>query len=157
MSDKISIRFFGNRPVRAVWDEDNSKWWFSVLDIIAIFNTEDDYSRVRNYWKYLKNKLKKESSQLVSATNQLKLKAPDGKLRLTDVMDAASVSQLAKVMPNNKAIGFLDWFTYSENTLDGRSRKKAYDLFESGLLKKTRAGQHQVPATNPRLYIRRSL
>lgn len=136
MSDKISIRFFGNRPVRAVWDEDNSKWWFSVLDIIAIFNTEDDYSRVRNYWKYLKNKLKKESSQLVSATNQLKLKAPDGKLRLTDVMDAASVSQLAKVMPNNKAIGFLDWFTYSENTLDGRSRKKAYDLFESGLLKK---------------------
>lgn len=111
-----------------------------MLDIIAIFNTEDDYSRVRNYWKYLKNKLKKESSQLVSATNQLKLKAPDGKLRLTDVMDAASVSQLAKVMPNNKAIGFLDWFTYSENTLDGRSRKKAYDLFESGLLKKLEPG-----------------
>ncbi len=54
MSDKISIRFYNNRPVRAIWDDDNSKWWFSVLDIIAIFNAQDDYARTRNYWKYLK-------------------------------------------------------------------------------------------------------
>lgn len=140
MSDKISIRFYGNRPVRAVWDGENSKWCFSVLDVIAIFNAQDDYSKTRNYWKYLKNKLKKDAHQLVSATNQLKLKAADGKSYNTDMLDAEGVSQLAKVMPNNKAIGFLDWFTYSENTLDGRSRKKAYDLFESGLLKKLEPG-----------------
>lgn len=140
MSDKISIRFYNNRPVRAIWDEKNSKWWFSVLDIIAIFNAQDDYAKTRNYWKYLKSKLKTEVPQLVSATNQLKLKAPDGKLRLTDVIDAYGVSQLAKNMPNNKAVGFLDWFTYSDNTLDGRSRKKAYDLFESGLLNKLEPG-----------------
>lgn len=136
MSDKISIRFCDDRPVRAVWDDENSKWWFSVLDIIAIFNDQDDYTKTRNYRKYLKSKLKATTPQLVSDTNRLKLKAPDGKMRLTDVLDSEGVSQHAKVMPNNKAIGFLDWFTYSENTIDGRSRKKAYDLFESGLLKK---------------------
>lgn len=140
MNDKISIRFYNNRPVRAIWDDEHSKWWFSVLDIIAIFNDQDDYTKTRNYWKYLKTKLKVDAPQLVSATNQLKLKAPDGKMRLTDVIDADGVTQLAKVMPNNKAIGFLDWFTYSENTIDGRSRKKAYDLFESGLLKKLEPG-----------------
>lgn len=78
--------------------------------------------------------------QLVSSTNQLKLKASDSKSYKTDILDAEGVSQLAKVMPKNKAMGFLDWFTYSENTLDGRSRKKAYDLFESGLLKKLEPG-----------------
>lgn len=140
MSEKFSIRFFNNRPVRAIWDDGYSKWWFSVLDIIAIFNAEDDYTKTRNYWKYLKAKLKKESPQLVSATNQLKIKAPDGKMRLTDLLDAEGVMQLAKHMPRNKAIGFLDWFTYSENSIDGRSRKKAYDLFESGLLKKLEPG-----------------
>ncbi len=140
MSDKISIRFYNNRAVRAVWDEENSKWWFSVLDIIAIFNDEDDYSKTRNYWKYLKTKLKKQNHQLVSATNQLKIKAPDGKSRSTDMLDAESVTLLAKEIPRNKGMGFLDWFTYSENTIDGRSRKKAYDLFESGILKELEPG-----------------
>ncbi len=107
MSDKISIRFYGNRPVRAIWDDENSKWWFSVLDIIAIFNAQDDYAKTRNYWKYLKTKLRKTNPQLVSDTNQLKLKAADGKSYKTDMLDAEGVSQLAKVMPNNKAIGFL--------------------------------------------------
>ncbi|MDE6696071.1 MAG: Fic family protein [Muribaculaceae bacterium] len=140
MSDKISIRFYNNRPVRAVWDEENSKWWFSVLDIVAIFNAQDDYVKTRNYWKYLKTKLKKEAPQLVSATNQLKLTASDGKRYKSDTLDAQGVTELAKHMPNNKAMGFLDWFTYSESTIDGRSRKKAYDLFESGLLKKIEPG-----------------
>jgi len=140
MSDKISIRFYNDRPVRAVWDEACSKWWFSVLDIIAIFNNQDDYAKTRNYWKYLKTKFKKVAPQLVSATNQLKIKAPDGKMRLTDLLDSEGVTELAKLMPNNKAIGFLDWFIYSDNTIDGRSRKKAYDLYESGLLKNLEPG-----------------
>ena len=70
---KISIRFFDDREVRALWDETNSKWWFSVLDIIAVLTNQDDYSKTRNYWKYLKSKLKKEGSQLGSGTNQLKI------------------------------------------------------------------------------------
>lgn len=131
---KISIKFYNDHEVRALWDEDNSKWWFSVLDIIGAINNQDDYQKNRNYWKYLKTKFKKEGNELVSLTNQLKLVAPDGKRRLTDVMDSDGVILLAKNIPNNKVNDFLDWFLYSDNTIDGQSRKKAYTLFESGLL-----------------------
>ena len=137
---KKSIRFFNDREVRAVWDDSYNKWWFSVLDIIATINEQDDYQKTRNYWKYLKTKLKKENNELVSATNQLKLQAPDGKQRLTDMLDGEGVVLLAKAMPNLKAMGFLDWFTYSDNTIDGQSKKKAYQLFESGLLKTAEPG-----------------
>ena len=116
---KKSIRFFNDHEVRAVWDEEHSKWWFSVLDIIAAINEQDDYQKTRNYWKYLKTKLKKENSEQVSATNQLKQQAPDGKLRLTDILDSEGVGLLAKAIPNVKAMGFLDWFAYSDNTIDG--------------------------------------
>ena len=131
---KISIRFYKDREVRAVWDDEQNKWWFSVLDIISVVNGQDDYAKTRNYWKYLKTKLKKNGNELVSATNQLKLHAPDGKLRLTDVLDYEGIMLLAKNFPNNKAADFLDWFTYSDNTIDGQSRKKAYTLFESELV-----------------------
>ena len=74
---KISIRFYNDREVRAVWNEKKGQWFFSVLDVIGAINEQDDYAKTRNYWKYLKTKLKKEGSELVSATNQLKLLAPD--------------------------------------------------------------------------------
>ena len=131
---KVSIRFFNDHEVRAVWDDENSKWWFSVLDIIAAINGEDDNQKTRNYWKYLKTKLKKEGSELVSATNRLKLYAPDGKRRLTDALDGEGVTLLAKASPNAKATSFLDWFLYSDSTIDGQSKKKAYQLFGSGVL-----------------------
>ena len=132
---KKSIRFFNDREVRAVWDEEHNKWWFSVLDIIAAINEQDDYQKTRNYWKYLKTKLRKENSQLVSATNQLKLKASDGKSYKPDTFGAEGVTLLAKHINNTKATNFLDWFLYSDNTIDGQSKKKAYQLFESGILK----------------------
>ena len=106
-----------------------------MLDIIAAINEQDDYQKTRNYWKYLKTKLRKENSQLVSATNQLKLKASDGKSYKTDTFDAEGVTLLAKHINNTKATSFLDWFLYSDNTIDGQSKKKAYQLFESGILK----------------------
>ncbi|MDD3307742.1 MAG: hypothetical protein PHO29_11695 [Acetobacterium sp.] len=81
---KIAIRFFNDKEVRAVWDDEKAKWWFSVLDIISVLRGEDDYTKNRNYWKYLKAKLKKENNALVSATNQLKLTAADGKKYRTD-------------------------------------------------------------------------
>ena len=131
---KISIRFFNDREVRAAWDESSSQWFFAAVDIVAVLNEQSDYTKNRNYWKYLKNKLKKENPQLVSAANQLKLTAPDGKKRLTDCFDSAGVIELAKNFPNTKASKFLDWFLYSDNTIGGQSKKKAYALFESGLL-----------------------
>ena len=132
--NKVSIRFYNDREVRAIWDEEKGQWYFSVLDVIGAINEQDDYTKTRNYWKYLKTKLKNEGSELVSVTHQLKLLAPDGKLRLTDTLDAQGVSSLAKSMPNQKATAFLDWLTYSDNTIDGQSRKKAYTLFESKLI-----------------------
>lgn len=60
---KISIRFFDDREVRAIWDEENNKWRFSVLDIVAVLTGQDDYNKARNYWKYLKAKLKKEENE----------------------------------------------------------------------------------------------
>ncbi|NLC92400.1 MAG: hypothetical protein GX677_02885 [Treponema sp.] len=71
--DKISIRFFNDREVRAVWDEETSKWWFSVLDIVGVLNNQDDYTKNRNYRKYLK----KEACQLFIATTQLKFAAAE--------------------------------------------------------------------------------
>ncbi|MDR1169470.1 MAG: Fic family protein [Prevotellaceae bacterium] len=135
--NKMSIRFFNDREVRAVWDDENSKWWFSVIDIVAVLSESED---ARNYWYVLKNRLKKENSQLLTICKGLKLKAPDGKMRLTDVLDSEGVIALAKNFPNNRAVKFLDWFTYSDNTIDGQSKKKAYTLFESDLLKSLDAG-----------------
>lgn len=137
---KISIRFFDDREVRAIWDEENAKWWFSVLDIVGILNEESDYAKIRNYWKYLKSKLKKENNKLVSATNQLKLLAADGKKYKTDTFDSQGVIELAKHFPNNRAMKFLDWFLYSDNSIDGQSKKKAYTLFEGNLLDQIEAG-----------------
>lgn len=137
---KISIRFFDDREVRAVWDEAGAKWWFSVLDIVGVLNAQDDYAKNRNYWKYLKNKLRKNGSELVSATNQLKLLASDGKRYLTDVLDNAGVITLAKSFPNNKASRFIEWFTNSDESIDGKSRSKAYALFESSLIDSIEVG-----------------
>ena len=134
MAIKYSIRFYKDQEVRAIWDEENSKWWFSVIDVIWILNNENDYTKNRNYRKYLKNKLKKEKSQVVSDTNQFKLMAPDEKLRLTDVLDSDWIILLAKNFPNNNASDFLDRFLYSENSVDWQSRKKAYALFENNLV-----------------------
>lgn len=137
---KISIRFFDDREVRAVWDEEGAKWWFSVLDIVGVLNAQDDYAKNRNYWKYLKTKLRNEGNEVVSSTNQLKLLAPDGKRRLTDVLDNNGVIALAKSFPNNKASRFIEWFTISDESIDGKSRSKAYALFESSLIDSIEVG-----------------
>ena len=140
MSSKRSIRFYNDHKVRAVWSEEENKWYFSVLDIIGAINEQDDYQKNRNYWKYLKSKLQKQHNEVVSATNQLKFLAPDGKNRLADVLDADGVKMLAMSVPNNKATAFLDWFTFSDNSIDGQSRKKAYTLFESGIMEDMQPG-----------------
>lgn len=131
---KKSIRFFNDREVRAVWDEEHNKWWFSATDIVRAINDEEDYTKCRNYWKYLKGKFRKESIELVSITNHFKFEAPDGKQRKADALDAEGVQILATHYPNNRANAFLNWFTYSDNSIDGQSKKKAYTLIESGLL-----------------------
>jgi cell filamentation protein len=137
---KISIRFFDDKEVRAIWDEENAKWWFSVLDIVAVLTDQDDYTKARNYWKYLKTKLIKENNELVSFTNQLKILAPDGKKRLSDMLDYNGIITLGKQFPGKKANRFIEWFTYSDESIDGKSKQKAYALFESNLINEIEVG-----------------
>ena len=137
---KISIRFFDDREVRAIWGEENNKWWFSVLDIIAVLTDQDDYNKARNYWKYLKAKLKKEGNELGSVTTQLKLKSPDGKMRLSNVLDYDGIISLGKQFPSKKANRFIEWFTYGDESIDGKSKTKAYALFESTFINSIEVG-----------------
>lgn len=137
---KKSIRFFNDREVRAVWDEEHNKWWFSATDIVRAINDEEDYVKAGNYWRWLKKKLSGDGVQLVSVTHEFKFEAPDGKQRAADALDAECVQTLAKHYPNNRASAFLDWFVYSDNSIDGQSKKKAYTLIESGLLDSLKPG-----------------
>ena len=137
---KKSIRFFNDREVRAVWDDENNCWWFSATDIVRAINNEPDYTKAGNYWRWLKRKLKHDGVQFVIGTHKLKIMAADGKQYNSDALSAEDIILLAKHYPNNRASGFLDWFTYSDNTIDGQSRKKAYTLFESGLLNSLEPG-----------------
>ena len=139
-SRKISIRFFDDREVRAIWDDEHAKWRFSVLDIVALLRDEDDYTKTRNYWKYLKAKLKKENNELVSDTTQLKLVAKDGKRYLTDVLDYDGIIALGKEFPSKKANRFIEWFTYSDESIDGKSKTKAYAMFESSFINNIEVG-----------------
>lgn len=110
MSDTPNkIKLFESQQIRTEWDVDAEKWWFSVLDIIAVLTEQPDYKKVRNYWKWLKNKLIAEGSQLVSVTNQLKLTAADGKKYLTDVADTEQIFRLIQSIPSKKAEPFKVW------------------------------------------------
>ena len=140
MSSKRSIRFYNDHKVRAVWSEEENKWYFSAIDIIRAINNEEDYLKASNYWRWLKKKLIAADIQLVSATHEFKFEAPDGKMRKADVLDFEAVERLAKHYPNTRAVPFLDWFTFSDNSIDGQSRKKAYTLFESGILDEMQPG-----------------
>jgi len=129
--NKISIRFFDDKEVRAVWDDESSKWWFSVVDIVGVLTDSKD---PRKYWTVLKTRLKKEGSQLTTSCSQFKLIAEDGKKRLTDCLVQDDIILLVENVPSKKAKKFIKWFIYSDNTIDGQSKSKAYALFDSSLL-----------------------
>ena len=137
MNNKKSIRFFNDREVRAVWDDEHSKWYFSIVDIVGAIT---DSPNPRKYWSVLKTRLKKAGNELTTRCSQLKMTAADGKRYATDCFAQDDIIQLVKVIPSKKTVEFLDWFIYSDNTIDGQSKKKAYTLIESGLLKSLEPG-----------------
>jgi cell filamentation protein len=137
MNHKISIRFFNDREVRAVWDEKNNNWWFSVVDVVAAIT---DSPRPRVYWGTLKNRLKKQDNELYSKCIQLKLVSADGKKYATDCFSQDDIIEAVKTIPSKKSIEFLDWFIYSDNSLDGKSKTKAYALFKSSLVDSIEVG-----------------
>lgn len=110
MSDpKNKVKLFESQQVRTEWDESAEKWWFSVVDIVAVLTEQPDYTKARNYWKWLKKKLTAEGSQLVSNTHQLKMGAADGKRYLTDVADTEQILRLIQSIPSKKAEPFKLW------------------------------------------------
>ena len=137
MTTKTSIRFFADKEVRAIWDDDSAQWWFSVVDIIAAIT---DSQNPRKYWSVLKTRLKQKDSQLTTKCRQLKLTAADGKKYATDCFAQSDIIAIAKAIPHKRALEFLDWFTYGDNTIDGKSKIKAYTLFESSLLDEIEVG-----------------
>ena len=134
---KQSIRFYNDREVRAIWDEKKNQWFFSAVDIVFAITESPN---PRKYWSVLKTRLKKDGNELTTFCSQLKLTAADGKKYATDCFPQNKIENLVKAIPNKNAADFLDWFTYSDNTIDGKSKKKAYEFIESNLLENKNVG-----------------
>jgi DNA-damage-inducible protein D len=100
---KKDLAIFDEHEIRRIYDQDKETWFFSVVDIIQVLTQEPDYQSARNYWKVLKNRLKKESSESVTKCNRLKLEAADGKKYLTDVADPETLLRLIQSVPSPKA------------------------------------------------------
>lgn len=105
---KEKLNLFNDKSVRTIWSEEHEKWYFSVVDTIAVL-TDSDYQTARTYWKVLKHRLSKEGNQTVTNCNQLKLHAPDGKMRLTDVADTEQLLRIIQSIPSPKAEPFKVW------------------------------------------------
>lgn len=107
-NDKLQL--YEDQPIRTAWDEEREQWLFSIVDVVRVLADQPDYDSARNYWKVLKNRLKKEGSQLVTSCNQLKMKSPkDGKNYPTDVANAEQLLRLIQSIPSPKAEPFKLW------------------------------------------------
>ena len=109
MSQETHIQLFENAKIRVVWDDEQEKYFFSVVDVIAVLTESADYQLARNYWKVLKHRLVKEGNETVTNCNQLKLPAPDGKMRLTDVADLEGILRIVQSIPSKKAEPLKRW------------------------------------------------
>lgn len=130
---KTSIRFFENIPVRAVWDEESSRWWFCAVDIAEALTKSKN---PRSYW----NKIKSRKNELSTICRQLKLKAQDGKFYNTDVVDESGLNTVIALIPGKKSEAFIRWMQNMETSLDEKSKQKAYELFESGFIDEIEVG-----------------
>ena len=111
MTKKESLQLFETKKVRTIWDDEQEKWYFAIVDVIAVLTEQNDYQTSRNYWKVLKNRLKNEGNETVTNCNQFKLQAADGKMRLTDVADTEQLFRLIQSIPSPKAEPFKIWMS----------------------------------------------
>ena len=111
MTKKESLQLFETKKVRTIWDDEQEKWYFAIVDVVAILTEQNDYQTSRNYWKVLKNRLKNEGNETVTNCNQFKLQAADGKMRLTDVADTEQLFRLIQSIPSPKAEPFKIWMS----------------------------------------------
>ena len=109
MSQNDKIQLFEDKRIRTAWDEEKEEWYFSVVDVVAVLTDQPDYQAARNYWKVTKKRLKDEGNETVTACNQLKMTASDGKKRLTDVADTEQLLRIIQSIPSPKAEPFKLW------------------------------------------------
>jgi len=109
MTQKEAIKIFEERKVRTIWDEEQEKWYFSIVDVVEVLTEQPTHQGARNYWKVLKSRLIKEGNETVTNCNRLKLQAEDGKMRLTDVADVEQLFRLIQSIPSPKAEPFKIW------------------------------------------------
>lgn len=130
---KTSIRFFEDIPVRAVWDEETSKWWFCATDVAEALTKSKN---PRSYW----NAIKRRNTQLSTICRQLKLTAKDGKKYLTDVVGEEGINSVIAIIPSKKTLVFDKWLKGMGTSIDEKSKQKAYDLFENGFINEIEVG-----------------
>lgn len=106
MVKKNSIKLFGDDKIRAIWDDDQEKWYFSIVDVIAVLTESPN---PQTYWRVLKKRLKDEGNETVTNCNALKMRAVDGKMRLTDVADTEQLLRIIQSVPSPKAEPFKMW------------------------------------------------
>ncbi len=109
MKEETAIKIFEEKKVRTLWDGGQEKWYFSIIDVIAVLTDQAHYQGARNYWKVLKHRLAKEGNETVTNCNRLKLEAEDGKQRFTDVADTEQLFRLIQSIPSPKAEPFKLW------------------------------------------------
>lgn len=109
MVNKNSIKLFGGDKIRAIWNDDQEKWYFSVVDVVAVLTESKDFQTARKYWNKLKQRLKEEGFEPVTNCHQLKMPAADGKMRLTDVADTEQILRIIQSVPSPKAEPFKTW------------------------------------------------
>lgn len=109
MTKQESLQLFEERKVRTAWDSNEEKWFFSIIDVVAVLTDSADYQTARNYWKVLKNRLAAEGNETVTKCNQFKMRAADGKMRKTDVADIEQLFRLIQSIPSPKAEPFKQW------------------------------------------------
>jgi len=109
MTKETAIKIFEQKRVRSAWNDDEGKWYFSIVDVIEILTEQQSHQGARNYWKVLKNRLLKEGNETVTNCNRLKLVAEDGKMRITDVADTEQLFRLIQSIPSPKAEPFKMW------------------------------------------------
>lgn len=112
MTKREIPKLFEDRKIRTVWDDEQEKWYFSIVDIVGILTDQPDTKHARNYWKVLKHRLKKEGNESVTNCNQLKLRAEDGKLRMTDVADTEQIFRIIQSIPSPKAEPIKQWMAH---------------------------------------------
>ena len=109
MAQNDNIQLFEDKRIRTAWDEEKEEWYFSIVDVVAVLTDQPDYQAARNYWKVTKKRLKDEGNETVTACNQLKMTASDGKKRLTDVADTEQLLRIIQSIPSPKAEPFKLW------------------------------------------------